>query len=669
MLKTILTISISCATAVFAQTAPPDPAQGQSLRRAVALLDYVSGDYGRAVGPAGEILSPVEYAEQQEFVQEALNEVRAQGGAEGDDLAKRLLLLDSRVKARAAPAEVSTTARALRDEIAQRYKVALLPTRPPDLGRGRALYAEACAACHGADGHAPPKERLEMPTQAPSFAVPADIEELSPQRIFTATTYGVPNTAMPGYESYDDGQRWDIAYFALSLAHGNPGGAGFARDGRRPQAGAYGDVQRGLALARAALIESGYRDIATQSDAALRARLAAAGISPADAETALAALRAGPFVEEDAKGGWVAEVRRDLARALQQAKAGDRDGARRTAISAYLDHLEPHEPALRARDSKLVVEIEQQFLALRASLDGRQAGGGDPAAIVSTLDSLLERADTHGPGGTLVAFVAALAIALREGVEAALLVAALLAILRKAGRSRDASAVHFGWMAALALGAVTWWATGALLVGMSGAKRELVEGIGQLVTAALLLYGSHWLLAAASAKRIVSFLSEHAVRAASSAVVFGLAFAAIYREMFEVVLFFRGLLLESPGQGGAVALGAFCGLIALVALVAVFQKVGKRLRPRPLLLTCGVLLCVLAVLMVGNGVRALQEVGALPLTVWTGFEVRTLGIYGTREGLLSQAIVLLVLIGSALWSILRGRAAPQGRAPVDAARA
>jgi high-affinity iron transporter len=102
----------------------------------------------------------------------------------------------------------------------------------------------------------------------------------------------------------------------------------------------------------------------------------------------------------------------------------------------------------------------------------------------------------------------------------------------------------------------------------------------------------------------------------------------------------------------------------LFVLVALFQKLGKRLKPRPLLLTCGILLCVLAVLMVGNGVRALQEIGALPLTVWTGFEIRALGIYGTREGLLSQAIVLLVLIGSALWSVLRSRAAHQGRAPV-----
>jgi high-affinity iron transporter len=658
VLKTILTLSISWTLATPALAAEAVPAQpAQSLRRAVALLDYVAGDYGRAVGPAGEVLSPVEFAEQQQFLLEAAQEVRVDAGPSGEDLVKRLEALHSRVAARASPGEVSMAARALRDEIAQRYKVALLPVHPPDLARGRALYAESCAVCHGADGHAPPKEEHELATQPPSFAVSAEVEELAPQRIFSATTYGVPNTAMPGFEdALDDAQRWDLAYFVLSLAHRTPA-----------------DVRRGLSLARAALIEGGYREIATQSDAALRARLAAAGLSGQDAELALAALRAGPFAEDDAKGPGLAEVRRDLARARAQAKAGDREGARRTIISGYLDHLEPHEPAMRARDAQMVAEIEQEFLALRSSLDGPKGGGrggGDTEAIAARLDSLLERADARGPGGALVAFLGALAIALREGVEAALLVAALLAILRKAGRSRDASAVHFGWIAALALGAVTWWATGALLVGISGAKRELVEGIGQLVTAALLLYASHWLLAAASAKRLVSFLSEHAVRAGSAAVVFGLAFAAIYREMFEVVLFFRGLLLEAPGQGGAVALGALCGLVALVVLVALFQKVGKRLRPRPLLLTCGVLLCVLAVLMVGNGVRALQEVGALPLTVWTGFQLRALGMYGTREGMIAQAVVLFLLIGSALWSALRGGSGSQGgRAPVDAARA
>ena len=139
----------------------------------------------------------------------------------------------------------------------------------------------------------------------------------------------------------------------------------------------------------------------------------------------------------------------------------------------------------------------------------------------------------------------------------------------------------------------------------------------------------------------------------SALMVFGLAFAAIYREMFETVIFFRGLLVEVPDAHGAVALGAGVGLVLLGALVALFQKLGRKLKPRPLLLTCGVLLCGLAVLMVGNGVRSLQEVGLLPLTVWGGFQLPALGVYATREGLLAQALVFFTLVGSALWSATR----------------
>jgi high-affinity iron transporter len=643
MLRLILTFTFICA-ALPARAQP-----GQSLRRAIALLDYVAGDYARAVSPAGEVLAPDEFAEQQNFVAEAAAELRAEAGSEGADLAARLDELQARIVAKAPPPEVTSKARAVRDEIAQRFHVVLLPTAPPDLARGRELYAQSCAACHGADGRAPPKEQHELPTQPNSFAPPEEMRQLSPQRVFSATTYGVPNTAMPGFEgALDDSQRWDIALFVSALSHPRPA-----------------DPQRGLKLARAALVSTDYRELAAQSDGALLARLTAAGLSPADAEEALAALRGGPFQgEKENAGQGLSGVRRELQKAMAQAGAGDRVAAKRTLISAYLDHFEAHEPALRARDPELVKRIEREFLAVRVALDsggkgdgtaggGGQEKAGDPGPPAARLDALLETADARGAGGAMLAFIAALAIALREGVEAALLVAALLAILRKAGRVDDARAVHFGWVAALVAGGATWWASGALL-SVSGARRELVEGALQLVTAALLLYASHWLLAAASAKRLVSFLSARTLQAGSALVIFGLAFAAIYREMFEVVLFFRGLLLESPGAGGAVAAGAAVGLLLLVALVVAFQKVGRKLKPRPLLVTCGVLLCLLAVLMVGNGIRALQEVGVVPITVWGGFEIPALGVYATREGLVSQALVLLGLVGSALWTGLRG---------------
>src|SRR5207253_1364524 len=149
----------------------------------------------------------------------------------------------------------------------------------------------------------------------------------------------------------------------------------------------------------------------------------------------------------------------------------------------------------------------------------------------------------------------------------------------------------------------------------------------------------------------------------------GLSFMVVYREMFEAGLFFRGLLLEVPGTGAAVAAGAAAGLLTLVGLVAAFQRVGRRLRPRPLLLSCGILLCLLAVLMVGHGVRSLQILGALPLTVWGAFQVPALGVYATREGLLAQALVVLLLALSALWTALRRDREDGGSAGRSAAAA
>ena len=108
----ILTLTLVAAAA----RAQPE----QPLRRVVALLDYVSGDYARAVDDRGEILSAAEHQEQIGFVQDAAAELRADVDGKGEDLARRLDALALRVRDRAPPAEVGQQARALRDEIAER---------------------------------------------------------------------------------------------------------------------------------------------------------------------------------------------------------------------------------------------------------------------------------------------------------------------------------------------------------------------------------------------------------------------------------------------------------------------------------------------------------------------------------------------------------------------
>src|SRR5258708_28310259 len=139
--------------------------------------------------------------------------------------------------------------------------------------------------------------------------------------------------------------------------------------------------------------------------------------------------------------------------------------------------------------------------------------------------------------------------------------------------------------------------------------------------------------------------------------------------MLEVVVIFSGVLLDAPGGGCFVLAGAAVGLLLLALLVFVFQGIGRKLKLRPLLLTCGVLLCGLAVMMVGNGVHALQEADVVPVRVWGGFQLPSFGIYPTREGLLSQAAVLIGLVGSALWTLLReveGPAVPSAGPPLPA---
>src|SRR5262249_21559453 len=161
--------------------------------RAYSLLSYVAGDYPGAVGPAGEVISQQELDEQRIFAGDAARDLTVAGAP---DLAAQVDRLGARIGANAPPREVVPDASALAARIAQRFQLAMLPRRPPDLRRGRAIWRQACAACHGADG-TPRIDRLELPTRPVAFSSLQEIARLSPQRIFAAVRFGVPGTAMP----------------------------------------------------------------------------------------------------------------------------------------------------------------------------------------------------------------------------------------------------------------------------------------------------------------------------------------------------------------------------------------------------------------------------------------------------------------------------------------
>ena len=260
--------------ALVALLAAAGPAERERAGRASALVSYVAADYPTAVGPGGEILSAEELAEQGQFLREAAAELRASAAG---DLAGELDALVLRVDARAAPAEVIGGAQRVAVRIAQRFDLAMLPREEPDLRRGQRLYRQACAACHGGDGTPPPAERLALPTRPVAFASRPETARMSPQRIFAAVTYGVPGTAMPSFgEALGEKERWDLAFFALTLSHAD----------RRERT-------RGEELLRKAPRRPDYLQLAVRSDDQLRAALSHANLSPSDREAILSAVRTG----------------------------------------------------------------------------------------------------------------------------------------------------------------------------------------------------------------------------------------------------------------------------------------------------------------------------------------------------------------------------------------
>jgi high-affinity iron transporter len=246
-------------------------------------------------------------------------------------------------------------------------------------------------------------------------------------------------------------------------------------------------------------------------------------------------------------------------------------------------------------------------------------------------------------------FAGAVTILAREGLEAVLLVVAILGVLGRAGRSDAKRFVHAGWIAALAAGAATWWIA-SHLVAMSGASREVIEGVSALLATAILFYVSYWLLSKTEAARWQAFLDDRfkaALSRGSLGVLAGLTFVAVYREVFETVLFFQALAAQAGPEGrGALLAGMGAGVVVLAVLALSIFRLGQRLPMRRFFAASSVLLYALAVVLAGHGIAALQEAGWIPATPASFFRFEWLGIYPTWQGLALQAALLLAALAA-----------------------
>src|SRR5262245_54930842 len=199
------------AAFILPSAARADDADVQTTWR---LLDYIAVDYAGAVQD-GRIVSQAEYDEMREFSGSVAQRVAAlPNKPERAAIVAGAAELERAVTARAAPADVDRRARALAAQLLEAYPVPLAPAAAPDLARGRALFAENCASCHGVDGAAttPVARTLDPPPIA--FTDRTRARERSLFALYQVIGQGLEGTAMQSFANLPEQDRWALAFRA-----------------------------------------------------------------------------------------------------------------------------------------------------------------------------------------------------------------------------------------------------------------------------------------------------------------------------------------------------------------------------------------------------------------------------------------------------------------------
>ncbi|KTB77693.1 cystathionine gamma-synthase [Pseudomonas syringae ICMP 13102] len=588
-----------------------DPVEGAA--QALHLLDYLGADYPATVAD-GKVVDTVKYQQQVDNLAALQGLVVALPQRAGRDaLEQAVTQLKSAVAGRQDAAQVTRQARQLSARLALAYEVSQAPAITPDPARGAPLYAQHCSVCHGdiGAGDGPAGIGLEPPPS--NLRDTARLDRLSLYDLYNATGLGIAGTDMPAFaDQLDDRQRWDVATYIASFS---------AQPVAQPA--------KTFNLA----------DLARQTPAEIQAA------EGPDATATFRAQRAQPPQVQRGPAQLLDYTSVTLDKSLAAYKAGDREQAYDLSVAAYLEGFELVESSLDNVDANVRKDTEKSLMAYRQSLQDSMPLPQVAQKLEAAKGKLKESADLLGSDGLSLSlsYISGLLILLREGLEAILVLAAILAFLRNTGQQSAVRSVNIGWGLALLAGLATW-ALAAYVIDVSGAQRELLEGATALFASVMVLWLGVWMHDRRHAAAWQDYVKSSLVGGGGRFGFAVLAFFSVYRELFEVILFYETLWLQAgPAGHDAVLAGGATALVLLVGLAWIILRGSAKL---PLSLFFGInaaLLCALSVVFAGHGVKALQEAGIFGTRPVPFFEFDWLGIHADLYSLGAQAIALIAI--------------------------
>src|SRR3990170_3986069 len=613
----------------------------QEVKRVLSLVDYIGGDYKNAV-QGGKVINEEEYNEMLEFSADSLRlfgELRSSSGdKEGIEL--DLIKLRKKIGDKSSTKEIESITGSIKNKIISTYGILTYPKSHPSFLSGKDLYEKNCAQCHGmlGAGDGPFASNLTPPPR--NFMDGSIVGGLSPFKVYNTMSFGIEGTAMPSFTQLSEDDKWNIAFYVLSLRFSQK------------------DIEEGGNIFEARAIPNELRlpkTLATLSDDELSKEVIPYLQNEKDLPMVFAYLRRGVIETDGYKEDPLAVTRATLKEAIGLYNKGNRKEAYNKSLEAYLEGFEKVESVLALKDEKFTRTLEAKLGRMRGLIQNEKPID-EIRALHTEIETDLKRASVvlqNGePLGKALSFINSLAIMLREGLEAALIVAAVLAVLVATGARNAIKYVHLGWVLALVAGLLTW-VVAQTVISISGAQREIIEGVTSLLAAVVLFYVSYWLITKIEVRKWKEYIQGKVKKALTKKSLFALAsvsFFAVYREAFETVLFYQALLLQAGTAKDEVIWGFIVGTVLLLCLVLVVFKLGLRIPLKYFFSITSFLLYFLSFVFAGKGIRELQEAGIIGITPLNLIpEVDILGIYPTLETSIVQGVLLLALILSLFW--------------------
>ncbi|WP_107769751.1 FTR1 family iron permease [Campylobacter concisus] len=354
----------------------------------------------------------------------------------------------------------------------------------------------------------------------------------------------------------------------------------------------------------------------------------------------------------------VQNINDKIQAAITLYKNGDVKKAMGDIQDIYFDEFEGSgmENKVGAIDVNLKTAIEATFgnlVALMKSGADEKTLQESASKMSSQLAAALEKTSSSSSPWSL--FVWALTIILREGFEALIIVAAVVAYLVKTGNAKAMGKVVYSSVGvAVILSFVMAWLMNVIFGEAAGQKRELMEGITMLVAVGLLFYVGFWLLSNAGAKKWNDYIKSHvsdSISSGSTTTLWWTVFLAVFREGAETVLFYQALIFGAKDSAGysMIAAGFVVGLIVLLIVYFLFKIFAVKIPIKPFFIFTSAIIFYMSIVFVGKGVGELVEGKIFIPTIIKGLSFPDwtrdwLGLQPYYESLVPQIIMVLALV-------------------------